>query len=420
VSALTPVTGAALARRRTAGVAFLVVLAMLVWLSVLFYQKAFTPVVRVTLMADHAGNQLSAPADVKLRGLVVGEVRGVHSTGRGATVDLALDPTKAKLIPSNVLAQLLPKTLFGEKYVELVLPTAPSPGHLRSGDVIPQDHSVTAMETAKVLDDLLPLLQTLKPTELSATLNALSAALRNRGDRLGATFARTGTYLHRLNPSVPTLGADLQGLADFSNNLDAAAPALLTTFDNLSFSSRSLVSQRAALDTFLASTGTFAQTARDVVARNEANLTELARVSRPSLELLARYSPEFPCFLKALTVYEPTLEKSFGGTVPGLHITMEAVLDHGGYVVGQEPKYRDTRPPYCDGLPTPRVPAPETSFDDGYRTSTTPTAMAGLLARNPALAAVSAPLLGMSAAQVPDVVGLLLGPIAEGTQVGLS
>src|SRR5207245_2558422 len=143
--------------------------------------------VKVTLQADRIGNQLSPQADVKLRGIVVGTVRSVKSTGDGATINLALDPGTIRLIPQNVLARLIPKTLFGEKYVELVLPTAPS-GHLRAGDVIPQDRSATALETERVLDDLLPLLQSLRPAQVSLTLNALSTALRGRGDKLGANL----------------------------------------------------------------------------------------------------------------------------------------------------------------------------------------------------------------------------------------
>ena len=130
MAAPKPTGAAALARLRLAGVGFLVVVALLVGLTVALYQKTFTPVVKVSLKADRIGNQLSAPADVKLRGLIVGEVRAVSSTGDGATIDLALQPSKVKLIPKNIEAQLLPKTLFGEKFVELVLPESPSSDHI--------------------------------------------------------------------------------------------------------------------------------------------------------------------------------------------------------------------------------------------------------------------------------------------------
>ena len=59
------------------GVVYLVVIVGLVWLSIAFYQKEFTPVVLVTLQTDHTGNELQDASDVKLRGIIVGSVRGV-------------------------------------------------------------------------------------------------------------------------------------------------------------------------------------------------------------------------------------------------------------------------------------------------------------------------------------------------------
>lgn len=417
---------AAVVKRRLSGVAFLLVLAMLVGLTVLFYRKAFTPVVHVSLKADRIGNQLSAPADVKVRGLVVGEVRGVHSTGNGATIDLALQPDKVKLIPANVQAQLLPKTLFGEKYVLLVVPTDPSSTHLKAGDVIPQDRSTTALETEKVLDDLLPVLQALRPAELSETLNGLSSALRGRGDELGQNFVAAGAYFKKINPALPTLAADMQGLADLSNTTADVTPNLLHVLDNLSASSRNLVQEKQSLDAFLVSTNGFATSARSILAANERRLVSLAGDSQASLALYAAYSPEFPCLLRGLAAYEPIVEKTFGGITPGLHITIEATQDNGGYRKGQEPKYRDTRPPYCLGLPTPKVPQGGAVFNDGYGASATPSGAAAARYLNPTsgsnatISTVVGPLLGQTSDDVPALATLLLGPLAQGSTVGLS
>lgn len=404
---------------RLSGVVFLLVLALLVGLTVLFYRKSFTSVAHVTLETDRIGNQLSAPADVKVRGLVVGEVRKVSSSGEGAVIDLALQPDKLPLIPANVTAQLLPKTLFGEKYVVLEIPSSPS-GHLKAGDRIKQDRTRTALETEKVLDDLLPLLQSLKPMQLSAALNALSTALRDRGDRLGGSLVTAGAYFKHLNPALPTLAQDMAGLADLANNTADATPDLLRVLDNLAASSRNLVQEKSDLSTFLTQTTRFAATTQSIVAENEQRLVSLARDSKPSLELFARYAPEFPCLLKGLAAYEPIVERAFGGLQPGLHITLEVTEDNGGYVQGQEPKYRDARQPYCNGLPTPPVPAGDDKFDDGYRTETTPTGGVSARRMDPALAAVAAPVLGVRASEVPDVVTMLFGPLAGGSTVGLA
>jgi ABC-type transporter Mla subunit MlaD len=63
------------ARRRLGGVAFLLVLALLVWLSIALYQKKFTPVAMVTLYTSSAGNEMHPGAQVMVRGVQVGEVR---------------------------------------------------------------------------------------------------------------------------------------------------------------------------------------------------------------------------------------------------------------------------------------------------------------------------------------------------------
>ena len=400
-------------RRRVSGVAFLVIVGMLVYLTVLLYQKSFTTVVKVQLKTDRIGNQLSEHSDVKIRGLVVGEVRKVESRGDGATIELALKPGDAGLIDRQVVAQLLPKTLFGEKEVVLINPATSSGQTLAHGGTIAQDHSTTARETETAINDLLPLLKALKPKELSTALNALSTALRGRGDQLGANLTRAGAYFRQLNPSLPTLQQDMAGLADFANNTADATPDLLRVLDNLSASSRNLVDERSSLDTFLSATTSFASTAESILRQDEQSLVSLAATSRAPLALYARYAPEFPCFFAGLAKYDPIIDKAFGGAQGGLHITVEAIRDNGGYTPAQTPKYRDARPPYCDGLPNPKVPAGDASFDDGYRTSTTPTT-------NAAVKTLVAPLLQVPATQVPDIAGLLVGPVASGSTAGLA
>src|SRR3954468_22515918 len=182
---------AATIRRRVQGLAFLVVLALLLGLAVATYQKAFTDVAHVTLKTDTAGNQLQEASDVKVRGVIVGEVRDVKASTKGAIIDLAINPDYLHEIPGNVSARLLPKTLFGERFVNLQIPDSPSQKDLADGDVIGQDRSSNAIELQKVIDDTLPLLQAVQPQDLSYTLGAVADALRGRGNSLGENLAST-------------------------------------------------------------------------------------------------------------------------------------------------------------------------------------------------------------------------------------
>jgi virulence factor Mce-like protein len=367
--------GRALAMQRLSGVAFLGVLALLVSLSVALYNKDFTPTVDVALQTDRIGNQLSVHADVKVRGVVVGEVRKIRANGQRATLSLALDPGKAKLIPRDVKAQLLPKTLFGEKEVVLVAPDLASGEHLRSGDVISQDDSTTARETETALNDLLPLLRSLKPQELSTTLDALATAIRDRGQKLGDSWVKQAAYLKALNPSLPTLQQDMQGLADLTNTYADAAPALLQTLDNLSFSSRSVVDQRAQLDAFLKSTSDFAATAQAITAQNERRFVDLASSSRPVLDVYEKYAPVYACTLHSIVVQQVVVERTEGGLQGGLHITLEPIKDrNAGYDPTTTPKYKEVRDNQCFGMGAKHV-IPYPNFanpQDGYRDSDPP------------------------------------------------
>ena len=178
-----------------------------------FTQK-FTHYDKVTLSTDTTGLQLPDRADVKIRGVLIGEVTKAVSNGdgQGATLTLGIDPGKLSEIPSNVTASILPKTLFGEKYVELDIPkTGASPAAIRVGGHIAQ--TKRPIEVQAVLNNLYPLLRTLQPAEINYTLDALSTALRGKGEQLGDTIVTLKDYLARINPQVPALADDLGMLA---------------------------------------------------------------------------------------------------------------------------------------------------------------------------------------------------------------
>ena len=110
-----------------AGVAFLTTIALLIGLSIAVYQKAFADVTMVTVKADRAGLQLAKFGDVRVNGALVGAVRKVSQDGEEASIEVALSPAAAEEIPDNVEVQILPTTLFGQKYLAFVDPDVTRP-----------------------------------------------------------------------------------------------------------------------------------------------------------------------------------------------------------------------------------------------------------------------------------------------------
>jgi virulence factor Mce-like protein len=349
---MTPSSRTATIRRRGQGLAFLLVLALLLGLAVASYNKAFTDVAHVTLETDTAGNQLQEASDVKVRGVIVGEVRNVRAGMDGATIDLAIDPDHLAEIPADVSARLLPKTLFGERFVSLVPPEDPSAQRLADGDVIGQDRSENAIELQRVIDDMLPLLQAVEPQDLSYTLGAVADALRGRGNALGENLALTGQYTQQINTVLPQLRADISGLADVADTYDSAADDLLGVLDNLAVTNTTIVDQAEQLRRTFSVGGSSANVTAGFLETNERNLISLAETSRPVLGLFAKYSPEYPCLLTGLTRAAPMIGESFGRDGdPALNLNIVVTFPpRNPYQPGDQPAYGDRSGPDCRGL----------------------------------------------------------------------
>ena len=426
-------------RRRVLGVAMLALIVALVALSVAIYDQKFTKVVLVKLETDHTGNQLLPHSDVKERGVVVGEVRSISSHGDGATITLALNPSKARAIKNYYVAQLLPKTLFGERYVSLMTSAnaAPAccmpgqaPGPVVGGQTICQDNSAQYAEIQNVLADLMPVLLALKPAELNATLNALATALNGRGEQIGRDLVKADAYLKQLNPHVPQLVDDLDKLGKVALEYNDAAPDLLDTLTNLQTTSKTLVAKRAALDSLLKVATSTSDVLTNFLDTNASRLITVTSTSNVMFTLLAEYAPEYGCLLKGLADLDPRIEEAFRGG--RLHVTLEVVKGRGKYVPGDEPITVTGRGPHCAGLPAPpqpyQIPPEFQHVDDGAAPVGGPGsgAMAspmrdaygpGSDAENAMVNALIAKQYGTTPDRVPAIDTILAAPLLRGTEV---
>jgi virulence factor Mce-like protein len=346
-------------KRRLQGVAFLAVVAALLGLTVAIYNKSlpWQASDRVTLEADRVGNQLVVPADVKLDGVLVGRVSGVTTSGSLAQLNLQISKNKIDQIPADVVARILPKTLFGEKFVDLVIPdgTPADAPHLQPGDVIKQDRSSTAIELQTVFDDLVPVLRSLNPAQLSVTLSNLATAVRDRGDALGRNLSLVNDYFTRFNKDLPNFNHDIGALADLASNYADATPDLLAMLRNFSVNASTITEKKDVYAQFLSGTSDFANTAANVFGHNANRLIQLANVSQPVLDLYSKFSTVLECLPNGLSIYDRTrLEQAFGQG-PYLHITLTPVGNRGAYTASDRPLKSDITslklPPNCFGLP---------------------------------------------------------------------
>ena len=352
-------------RLLVAGVAFLTVIALLLAFSIAIYQKTFERNTMITIQADRAGLQLAKFGDVRVNGALVGQVRGIEQNGKNAEITVALRPEAADEIPENVTVEILPTTLFGQKFISFVMPDDPAEASLSDGDVIPLDRVDTNVELSQILADLFPLLRAVRPADLNKTLTALASALEGRGEQLGTTLDDLQSYLAEIQPSLPTLREDLVRLADVADTYNLAAPDLLAVLRNLTVTARTVVDRRADLDVFFSDLSGLATTSTRILDDNEANLIEIGRVTEPLLKLLAVYSPEFPCLIKGAARYAPILSRTFEGNEIKQFIEF-GTNQYRAYTQQDLPEYGEVgHGPWCQGLPNPPIPAGPIDLDEG-------------------------------------------------------
>lgn len=434
--------------KRLLGLVSVALVLAFVWTTYAVFSKQFVSYDDVLLRSSKLGLQLPMRADVKFRGVIVGEVREIASTGDGAELTLGLYPDRRAQVPADVTASIVPKTLFGEKYVALDAPSGVVTTAIEPGAVIEQ--AEVAIEVEQVLSDLFPLLETLQPQLLNRALTAISTALDGRGEALGENLEVLDSYLARFNPEIPALVDDLRQLSEVSQVYGEVLPDLARTLRNAVTTGSTFVEKEERITALFTEVTGFSGTTRDFMEANGQNIVRLSRQGKQILPVFAKQAPIYPCFLEAMAKIAPRQAEVFRGHT--LHINLELLpAQPRGYSPDDLPRYAEDRAPdqiitdcrnamndvwgqdnlppqrlvpdLADGVDTPTgkgvspnrvapagLDAPGVDLSSGF---------AGTRAEQEVVGTILGPVLGRSYDEVPAIASLLFAPIARGTEVSL-
>jgi phospholipid/cholesterol/gamma-HCH transport system substrate-binding protein len=334
-------------RHTALGAAFVVAVLAASALIAAQFQGALDRVVPVTVLADRAGLLMDRGAEVKILGVTVGTVRSVTPTADGAELSVGLYPAKADKVPADVTANVVPLTIFGAKYIELIRPSEPSPP-IKAGAVI--GGSRVAVEINETFEHVLGQLNAIEPSRFDLALTAVADALRGNGDKLGALAEDLDGYLGKINPSLPALHVDLVKAPAVLDTYAAVAPDAIRVGDNLGATSDTLVS--AQLTTFLLSLTKFGHHSADFLGSLDQPLTEALQISRPTAGLLANYAAMFPCLFQGLDLNRQLLSRNKDS---GLHVDITVGPGAKPYQYPQDlPQIRSGTGPSCHGMAASR------------------------------------------------------------------
>ncbi|MFL6156349.1 MAG: MCE family protein [Marmoricola sp.] len=236
------------------GLASIAVLAVALTLLFLHSTGSLGGPRRVSADLRDAGGSLAKGADVKVRGVIVGRVTGVGPGPRGGVrVDISIPQSDLDMVPANVVARILPATVFGTSFVDLVPPKGHSSAKraLQAGAVIPADRTQGTLELQQALDDIDSLVKAVGPAELASAIGSAAQALDGRGTKLGDTIDVANAYLTKLNPKLPLIREDVRKLAENLELARQVAPDLFQATNDALVTARTIVDEKASLATLI-------------------------------------------------------------------------------------------------------------------------------------------------------------------------
>ena len=187
---------------------------------------------------DAAGQGLLSGSDVKVRGVNIGQVQRIELVDGAAVITLRIEDGEE--VPEGASATIRPKTLFGEKFVDIDPDAAPAgAAALEDGDEITNTQG--GFELERVLADTFPLLQAIDPEELMTVVGALADGADGLGDEvnrtlvnsdeLAAVFAENAGNTEQLLEDLALLSEELAGQAETVLEIADAANEVLPTIN---------------------------------------------------------------------------------------------------------------------------------------------------------------------------------------------
>ena len=223
------------------------------------------------LVADfpRAGQGLANGSEVSYRGVSVGEVRSVELVDRQARVTLAMDPGFEVPVDARVVVR--PKTVFGEKFVDLTFPEGVDGPYLSDGDTVENADSATEVEDFFEGSD--NLFSAIDENELAELVTSLNESARGTGDDVARAFESSA--------DASALGADtidaqlraLDSFATFQDAIRSIGPDLNTISANNEIALGDFNANRPAFERVLSSLRPFAE-----------DLAALLAATRPDID----------------------------------------------------------------------------------------------------------------------------------------
>ena len=269
-----------------------VLMAAFVYALALFLGGRFKSGNEVKATFARAGQLLRDGSDVKMRGVLVGSVSDIDIDRSGkAQVTMLIQP--AQQIPSNVNAAIRAKTLFGEKFIDLIPPKSPE-GRLTSGDEIPESRTIPPIEVEAILEKGVPVLEAVDPAAFGASLHALAEALVGNEEAIRRANVQSLKLLTETERTLPNFERNLVHLRHFASALNQTDTDLTNALDGLTAVGEVIRDNPDAFERTVEGLVPLASDLGDILTARKSDLGDLAGEGAAVLRAVAERAPKLP------------------------------------------------------------------------------------------------------------------------------
>ena len=264
---------------------------------------------------------------VKVNDVPVGRVDSITLNKKNWTADVTMTVNGDVRLPANASADLRQSSLLGEKYIELVAPTANPVGTLADA-TIPLARTNRNSEVEEVLGSLSMLLNGGGVQQIQTITKELNAATTGNEPAIRALLSNVNTLMSDLDAHSADITNALDGMNRLSATLSAQRDQIAGALDNLAPGLDVLNSQKDQLVTMLQSLSGLSGVAVDTINKSQADLVADLKSLSPTLNQLAKSGSDLPNALQLLLTFPFTDGAAQGirGDYENLYATLDLNL----------------------------------------------------------------------------------------------
>ena len=257
--------------------------------------------IEVTAEFARAGLNVRSGDEVRVRGIPVGTISAIEIDGENYRALYRLSIDADAPVAADTGAALVPKTLFGDKYVEL--DGAPRSGpHLEDGSLIPMARTSAPSEIQEVLDRLEPLLREVDPVSFSNVIASTAEGLDGAGPDIARLVDSLPAALETITANQEDLGRIFRAVPGIAGTLEQRAAELVEAADAFGTLAQTLGDNQEALVRFVSDTAELSRRAADLLDAEEVRLDRILVGTLSVLDLVN----EQPGRVQALLDATPT------------------------------------------------------------------------------------------------------------------